>query len=128
MGNWLEQAGLVLLVEHYEVCVRFYREVVGLEVYADLGDLVVFRFGPGYLAVEQGGVAVRDGKSAAQDPVTLRFNVADVEAQAARLRAGGIDVEVGTFDWGTIGKFHDPDGNRCELRSHFDGFFAPRRN
>ena len=127
MTNWLEQPGLVLLDEQYDACAKFYREVVGLEVYADLGDLIVFRFGSAYLAVERDGVAVPRGKSPAQGPVTLRFNVADVQTDAARLRAKGVEVEVGTFDWGTIGKFLDPDGNRCEFRSHFDGFFAPRR-
>jgi lactoylglutathione lyase len=123
----LEQAGLVLLVEHYDACAEFYRETVALDIYADLGDLIVFRFGAGYLAVEQGGTAQRAGKSAAESAVTVRLNVADVELEAARLRAKGVEVEVGTFEWGTIGKFLDPDGNRCEFRSHFDGFFAPKR-
>lgn len=127
MENWLQQPGLVLLVERYAACVDFHRDIVGLEVYADLGDLVVFRFGDGYLAVEQGGIAVTGAKTVAQSPVNLRFNVADVEAQAARVRAKGVAVEVGTFDWGTLGTFIDPDGNRCEFRSHFDGFFAPLR-
>lgn len=127
MTAWLEQAGLVLLVEHYDACATFYREIVGLDVYADLGDLIVFRFGDGYFAVEQGGTARPEGKSAAESAVTLRLNVADVDAEAARLRAKGVEVEVGTFEWGTIGKFIDPDGNRCEFRSHFDGFFAPKR-
>jgi len=36
-----------------------------------------------------------------------------VESEAARLRADGVAVDVGTFEWGTIGKFLDPDGNRC---------------
>jgi lactoylglutathione lyase len=127
MPDWLEQPGIVLLVEQYELCARFYRETVGLEVYADLGDLTVFRFGSAYLAVEQGGVSVPGGKTNAASPVTLRLNVADVDVEADRLRAQGVDVAVSAFDWGTIGKFLDPDGNRCELRNHFDGFFAPRR-
>ena len=114
-------------VEHYDRCAIFYRDVVGLEVFADLGDLIVFGFGTGYLAIEQGGFAEAGGKDNASSAVTLRFNVADVEEQAARLRKSGVDVEVLDFDWGTIGKFLDPDGNRCEFRNHFDGFFAPKR-
>jgi lactoylglutathione lyase len=122
----IEQVGVVLLVERYEPCVRFYRDVVGLSVWADLGDLTVFHFGSGYLAVEQDSVAAARGKSPAQDSVTLRFNVAVVETEADRIRTQGVSVDVSAHDWGTIGKFLDPDGNRCELRSHFDGFFAPR--
>jgi lactoylglutathione lyase len=38
-----------------------------------------------------------------------------------------VSVKVDSFEWGTIGAFVDPDGNRCELRNHFDGFFAPKR-
>ena len=127
MSEWLEQPGLVLLVEHYDACVEFYRDILGLEVYSDLGDLIVFRFGAAYLAVEQGGVARKSVKSPAESAVNLRLNVANVEAQADRLRAKGGEGEVGTFGWGTIGKFTDPDGNRCEFRSHFDGFLAPKR-
>lgn len=125
MTDWLEQAGIVLLVEQYDACARFYRDVVGLEVYADLGDLTVFRFGSGYLAVEQDGVASPAPKTPAQSAATLRFNVADVGVEAERVRARGVEVDVASFDWGTIGRFVDPDGNRCEFRNHFDGFFAP---
>ena len=28
-------------------------------------------------------------------------------------------------NWGVTGHFFDPDGNRCELEDHGDGFFAP---
>ena len=126
--KWLEQTGLVLFTENYQACERFYRDTIGLEVFADKGNLIVLVFGSGYLMVEDAGVAVPGGKSRAQSPVTLRFNVADVEAVAAQLREKGVPVEVASFDWGTIGTFLDPDGNRCELRNHFDGFFAPTKD
>lgn len=128
MPGWLEQPGLILFTENYDACVRFYRDTLGLEVSADKGHLIVVRFGSGYLMIEDKGVAVPSGKTRAQSPVTLRFNVADVEAVAARLRTAGVAIEVATFAWGTTGAFLDPDGNRCELRNHFDGFFAPRRD
>ena len=53
----------------------------------------------------------------------LRFNVDDVPGAAAMLLAKGVDVEVKTFDWGTVGTFHDPDGNLCELKNADDPFF-----
>ena len=125
MADWIEQTGLVLFVEDYASCVKFYRETLGLSVFADRSFLTVFRFGSGYLMVEPNGVAGTSPKSRAQSAVTLRFNVADVEREAARLRSLGTAVSVEQFEWGTVGKFVDPDGNRCELRNHFDGFFAP---
>lgn len=125
MPDWLEQPGLVLFTEHYDACVRFYRDTLGLETFADKGNLIVLKFGSGYLIVEDGGVAMPGGKTRAQSPITLRFNVADVEAVAATLRSKDVPVDVASFEWGTIGTFLDPDGNRCELRNHFDGFFAP---
>jgi lactoylglutathione lyase len=125
MADWIEQTGLVLFVEDYPACVKFYRDILGLSVFADQGFLTVFRFGTGYLMVEPHGVASASRKSRAQSPVTLRFNVADVEREAERLRTMGTAVSVEQFEWGTVGKFTDPDGNPCELRNHFDGFFAP---
>lgn len=127
MPDWLEQAGLVLFTERYGACAAFYRDVLELEVFADKGKLIVFRFGDGYLMVEDQGVASSGPKTRAQSPITLRLNVADVEAVAKRLRTHGTVVDVATFEWGTIGSFTDPDGNRLELRNHFDGFFAPLR-
>ena len=61
----------------------------------------------------------------AQSPITLRFNVADVDERAEWLRGKGVTINVSHWDWGTIGTFIDPDGNRCELRNHFDGTFRP---
>ena len=128
MPEWIEQPGLLLFTEHYDACVHFYRDVLGFEVFAEKPSLVVFRFGSGYLMVEGNGVAAPGGKSRAQSPVTMRLNVADVAAVATRLGAEGVPVKVESFAWGTIGSFLDPDGNRLELRNHFDGFFAPPKD
>lgn len=74
--------------------------------------------------IETGGVA-RDGhKRSDENPITLRFNVEDVDAAAAALTTRGISVEVRSFDWGMVGTFHDPDGNLCELKDAGDPFFA----
>ena len=122
---WIAQPGLILFTENYERCVRFYRETLGLPLIFDKGNLCALRFGSGYLMVETDGKAVPEGKSRQQNPVTLRFNVLDIEAAAARLGARGIAVVLHHWEWGTTGHFLDPDGNRCELKNHGDGFFAP---
>ena len=127
MDDWIAEPGLILFTQNYEACVGFYRDTLGLPVRFDKGHLIALGFGSGYLMIEEGGDAVPGGKSRRQNPVTLRFNVDDVEAVAAMLRSRGVAVEVRQWDWGTTGAFLDPDGNRCELRNQHDGFFAPRR-
>ena len=124
--DWLAQPGLMLFTQNFEACVAFYRDTLGLPVLFDKGYLVTLGFGSGYLMIEKEGVAVPAGKSRAESPVTLRFNVSDVETAAAMLSARGVAVEVRRWDWGITGAFLDPDGNRCELKDHHDGFFAPR--
>jgi lactoylglutathione lyase len=122
---WLERAGLVLFAADRAASVRFYCDVVGLKLFKATDYVTVLDFGAAYLMIEPGGVAVAGGKDRSQSPMTLRFNVADVATEAERLRAHGVAVAVAVHDWGTIGTFHDPDGNVCELRNHFDGLFAP---
>ncbi len=113
--------GLILNVENYAECVAFYRDVLGLTmVFSEAEEgfaMTCFAFGSGYLMVENGGLAAAPAKSIAQSPVKLRFNVEDVEAAAVALRTHGVALEIETHDWGTTAEFHDPDGNRCALRS-----------
>jgi lactoylglutathione lyase len=122
--GWIAQPGLILFTENYAGCVRFYRETLGLPLIFEKDQLCALRFGSGYLMLETGGHASAEGKARRQNPVTLRINVADVEAAAAMLRERGVDVEVRRWDWGTTGSFLDPDGNRCELRDHSREFFG----
>lgn len=115
--------GLILGTERFDACVAFYRDVIGLPVWYEKPGLVCLRFGDGYLMVEGGGVA-RDGrKRQDENPTMLRFNVADVAAEADKLRAAGVDVAVRQFDWGLVGTFVDPDGNACELKNSDDPYF-----
>ena len=48
----------------------------------------------------------------------------DVEGAAELLSSKGIDVEIVRYDWGTIGRFIDPDGNSCSLKNADDAFFS----
>jgi len=125
--DWLERPGLVLFVEHYARCVAFYRDVLGLPLLKDQGDVTILGFGAAYLMIETAPGIARSAKSRAENPAVLRFNVANVDAMAERLRAHGVEIAVAHHDWGVIAPFRDPDGNPCELRNHFDGFFAPKR-
>lgn len=115
--------GIILGTERFEECVVFYRDVLGLPVWYVKDELVCFRFGDGYLMVETTEAASGFRKPGSGSSATLRFNVEDVQEAAALLQSKGVDVEVKSFDWGTVGTFHDPDGNKCELKNADDSFF-----
>ena len=69
-----------------------------------------------YLMIETGGKAVAGEKSAAQNPVRLRFNVNEVEKAAEELTEKGAAVNLRREQWGTVAEIVDPDGNICSLR------------
>lgn len=116
----IERCGLVLHTERYEECVAFYRDVVGLPVEFRKDEpgqvLTIFDFGSAYLMLEEDGMATPAAKTKRENPVTLRLNVEALDPVVAGLRDKGVDVRVQRFDWGAIADFHDPDGNRCQLR------------
>lgn len=119
-----ETFGIVLGTERFVSCVRFYAEILGLSVWFTKPGLVCLHFGDGYLMIETGGHATEGVKSNAANPTMLRFNVADVHSAASALEARGVEVCVRQFDWGLVGIFHDPDGNKCELKDAGDPYFA----
>ena len=115
--------GIILFTERFDECVEFYRDKIGLPVWFVKEALCCLHFGSGYLMIESGGVAKASRKTVQENPSSLRFNVMDVNAAADLLSSKGIDVEVVSFDWGTIARFTDPDGNRCSLKNADDPFF-----
>lgn len=110
--------GVVLFCADYEGCVRFYRDLLELPVWYEKPTLTCFRFGDGYLMVE------RDGQVGQTRGIMLRFNVMNVPERARELAAKGIAIEVQTHDWGTTARFHDPDGNLCQLKDAEDPYFS----
>jgi lactoylglutathione lyase len=116
--------GIILFTERFDECSTFYRDLLRLPVWFEKDQLLCLRFGTGYLMIETGGTANDQRKSSAQNPTVLRFNVDDVNATANDLRQNGIEVEIQTFNWGTIGVFSDPDGNICELKNADDQDFS----
>ena len=125
-GQWsrtvlnIERAGIILHTERYEDCVRFYRDVIGLPVEFEKDEpeqiLTCLALGEAYLMIEIGGLARDTVKSRQENPITIRLNVANVDAAADYLRRRGVEVSIIKFAWGTIGRFRDPDGNPCQLR------------
>ena len=116
----LQRSGIILCTFDYEACVAFYRDTIALPAMFALDNehsrLTCLDMGGSYLMIETGGTANPNGKSLAENPVWLRFNVEDVEETAKHLAARGVAVTVRREAWGTVADFHDPDGNRCSLR------------
>ncbi|PTU32554.1 hypothetical protein CJD38_00020 [Stenotrophobium rhamnosiphilum] len=92
---------------------------MSLEVAYTKHSLTCFHFGSAYLLVEQSDGNSRQENGHNKNPTVLRFDVTNLEAAATELESKGVSVERQLFDWGHIGVFSDPDGNRCELK------FAP---
>ena len=115
MTGWFEQTGIILFVEHYERCVAFYRDVLELPIEEQKPDLIRFGFGGAYLMVERGGVAHAEGKSRAQNPTTLRFNVADIDQEGMAI----FNCPLGFIGFETrdiLGrKFTAIEGRKCAL-------------
>ena len=118
--GWIERNGCILHTGRYEDCVRFYRDIVGLRLEFEKNEpaqtLTILDFGGAYLMIERGGLASAAPKTAAQNPVTIRFNVVDIDEAVAQLRSKGLNVHASCFEWRTIADFTDPDGNPCQLR------------
>jgi lactoylglutathione lyase len=116
----IERTGLILHTERYQECFRFYRDILGLPVEFEKNEprqTLCLGFGQSYLILERGGTAKRGVKAEHENPITIRLNVPDVEVAAQYLRSQGIDVLIMKFDWGSVGKFADPDCNPCQLRN-----------
>ena len=109
--------GLLLFTEKYQQCVEFYRDKLKMEIIFDNVNpsLTNFRFGSGYLMIEEEGQGSPHPKGRHENPVVIRFDVEELGDAVRDLNENDIEVEVELFDWGHIGIFYDPDGNRCEL-------------
>lgn len=115
-----QRYGIILNVEHYNECVAFYRDVLGLNIMFSKieGDfkLTCVEFGAGYLMIETEGFAEPNGKSIKSCPSKLRFNVADINAAMKRINHFGISAELMVNEWGSTINIYDPDGNRVGIR------------
>ena len=110
-----DETGVLLYVKNFYSCVEFYEKTLELKVRLKKPDLVNFQFGNGYLLVEKAGSSSHSTRHKEDRPFLLRINVPDVQQAIWHLRAKGVEVEFASHDWGDIGHFHDPEGNRLEF-------------
>lgn len=122
-----------LLVADMGACYRFYRDMLGLHPRFDAEGSVYaeFDFGPGghTLALfsrelmnkvsSPGAPAHRPADGAPFDSVVVTFEVSDVDAMCARLKARGVTLTTEPHDqkdWLLrVAHFRDPDGHLIEI-------------
>jgi lactoylglutathione lyase len=114
LAEFTEQGGVILFVEKFYECEKFYAETIGLRILYRKESLTAFEFGNGYLMLEAESSEIR---KAARGSFVLRFNLRDLVGASNHLKQQGIDVVVHDFDWGSIAAFTDPEGTRCELKT-----------
>jgi lactoylglutathione lyase len=112
--EFTEQFGVILFVEKFYECEKFYAETIGLRILYRKELLTAFEFGNGYLMLEAESSETR---KAARGSFVIRFNVGDLAGATKCLESEGVDIVTHHFDWGSIAVFTDPNGNRCELKS-----------
>jgi len=117
-----------LLVDNFDACLRFYRDVMELqvrlqtegEVYAEFetGNCVLAIYKRELMAAAIGEVG-RPDPVGIEDRVAVTFDVGDVDAAYAALLARGAEFVAGPTDrpeWFLrTAHLRDPDGNLIEL-------------
>ena len=112
------KTGFILYTINYKACVAFYGNVLGLKVLYTKETLTCFEFGGSYLMVEIDDVTnEKISEPPKRDRICLRLNVLNVKDACESLKKNKIDFDYNEFDWGTIAKFRDPDGNLIGFRS-----------
>ena len=101
-----------LYVSEMERSLRLYRDVLGIPLEGD-GDWQEASLGGTRFALHR----TREGVGAlSSGTVHVNLEVADVDAAAERLRAGGVEIgEIMRDDWGSALELTDPDGYRLYL-------------
>jgi lactoylglutathione lyase len=119
-----------LLVSDFPKCFEFYRDVIGLPVIQEVeGDIYAeFNAGDTILALYHRemmaaviGTSEKPANAERQDHVVLTFEVADVDATYADLKARGVHFVTEPADqeaWVLrVAHFRDPDGNLIEINA-----------
>ena len=114
----IEKTGFILYTINYHECVNFYQNILGLKILYKKKMLTCFNFHGSYLMVEKDDEIDQTGTTLPKrDKTCIRINVENVKAACKVLDDHSIKYSYGEYDWGTIAKFRDPDGNLIGFRS-----------
>ena len=111
-----DRTGIILYTIKYKECVHFYKNILELSILFETATLTCFAFGLSYLMVEIDDEYDPNNSVEGRTKFCLRMNVNNVKSLTEKLRAKNIKVNYQEHSWGTIAKFHDPDGNLCAFK------------
>ncbi|MFC1879714.1 VOC family protein [Chloroflexota bacterium] len=117
-----------LMIQDYQACFLFYRDIMGFDVTWDDGIYAGFQDGDlrlgifmRHLMAEEIGTTEKPADADSQDKVALILEVADVDRYYGHLRDKGVRFIKTPQDypgWGIrAAYFRDPDGNLIEINS-----------
>jgi lactoylglutathione lyase len=114
---------VTLMVADMDDAVRFYTEVLGLELAFRGGDHWAMVTGPGLTI----GLHPKGEHGRAPEPdrgpgVSIGFEVEDLAEARARLEAEGISFEGSPDEFVKLAYFHDPDGTTLYLMQVADEY------
>jgi len=109
----IHRSGLIIKTSKTAECVRFYRDVLQLEISFEGPSLTCFRLLEGYLMIEPNPAGLPERN---EERLVLRLNVEDVLAEQEVLGFHGLESFYSKFDWGEILTFYDPAGTKIELK------------
>ena len=111
-----DRTGIILYTINYQKCVEFYQHILELKVLFKTGTLTCFEFGSAYLMVEIEDENLPESCENNRTRMCLRMNVSNVKDYVRILENNHIEVDYQEYEWGTVAKFLDPDGNLCALK------------
>jgi lactoylglutathione lyase len=88
LAEFTEQFGLILFVEKFHECEKFYAETIGLRILYRKESLTTFEFGDGYLMLE---AETCETRNAARRPFVIRLNVRDLVGATKYLEHQGVE-------------------------------------
>ena len=109
-------ATVTLWVEDFNNAIKFYRDVLGLELLTKPGDMPHFKVGDSFLVLAKGKFTQPSDAFPPEFP-QLALAVDDLDRMAAHLQNLQVELETNIQErrdscWI---KLHDPDGNLIEL-------------
>ena len=113
----IHRTNTILYCRHWMETVRFYRDTLQLPLAMEKDWFAEFRLGrDAFLSVADARYA--SVPAAAGAGITLSWQVTDIDAVYARMRAAGVAVTPFKRVWGARAfTFTDPEGHRIEIWS-----------